>query len=144
MHFLRTLADTIRGGGFMKRLKKNTVLFTSGGVGYGLIELLWRGRTHWSMIVAGGLCFVMFAAIAKKWRHRSLVFKAGLCALGVTAVEFVFGVIFNLILRKNVWDYSDVPLNILGQVCPLYTVLWGILALGVVPLAEKINKRLEA
>lgn len=119
------------------------MLFASGGIGYGLIEVLWRGRTHWSMLLAGGLCFVMFAAIAEKWRHRSLVFKASLCALGVTAVEFVFGVIFNLILHKNVWDYSDEPLNIMGQVCPLYTFLWGILALGFVPLAEKLNKQME-
>ncbi len=128
----------------MKRFKKNGVLFASGGVGYGVIELLWRGRTHWSMLLAGGLCFVMFAAIAEKWRHRSLVFKAGLCALGVTAVEFVFGVIFNIILRKNVWDYSDEPFNVMGQICPLYTLLWGVLALGFVPLAEAINKRMTA
>lgn len=128
----------------VKRFKKNSVLFASGGVGYGMIELLWRGRTHWSMLLAGGLCFVMFAAIAEKWRHRSLLFKAALCALGVTAVEFVFGVVFNLILHENVWDYSEEPLNIMGQVCPLYTLLWGILALGVVPLAEKLNTRLEA
>lgn len=123
----------------MERIKTNGLLFAIGGVGYGLIELLWRGRTHWSMVLAGGICFVMFAKIAETWRHRSLAFKATLCALGVTAVEFVFGVVFNLILHKNVWDYSDVPLNIMGQVCPLYTVLWGILALGFVPLSEKIR-----
>ncbi len=125
----------------MKQLKTNGFLFAIGGVGYGLIELLWRGRTHWSMILAGGLCFVMFAKIAEKWRHRSLVFKAGLCALGVTAVEFVFGVIFNLILHKNVWDYSDEPLNVMGQICPLYTFLWGILALGFVPIAQWVKRR---
>ncbi len=120
------------------------MLFASGGVGYGLIELLWRGRTHWSMLLAGGLCFVMFAAIADKWRHRSLWFKAGLCALGVTAVEFVFGLIFNVWLRKHVWDYSDMPFNVMGQICPLYTLLWGLLALGVIPLADRINRRMTA
>jgi len=127
----------------VKRLKKNGALFAVGSGGYGLIELLWRGRTHWSMLIAGGLCFMMFAAIARKWRHRSLVFKASLCAIGVTAVEFVFGVVFNLILHKNVWDYSEVPFNIMGQICPLYTALWGVLAIGFLPLAEIIQTRLE-
>ena len=124
----------------MKAVKTNGVLFVTGGVGYGLIELLWRGRTHWSMLVAGGLCFMMFAAVAEKWRHRSLLFKAVVCAFGVTAVEFVFGLIFNVLLHKNVWDYSDEPLNVMGQICPLYTVLWGILALGVVPLAKQFKR----
>lgn len=118
------------------------MLFVLGGLGYGMIEVLWRGRTHWSMLVAGGLCFWMFAAIAEKWRHRSLLLKAVLCALGVTVVEFVFGLIFNIWLHKNVWDYSDVPLNVMGQICPLYTALWGVLALGVIPIADRVNRRM--
>lgn len=119
------------------------MLFVSGGLGYGLIEILWRGRTHWSMLLAGGLCFVLFATIAEKWRRRSLILKAGLCALGVTAVEFVFGLIFNVWLHKNVWDYSDVPFNVMGQICPLYTVLWGVLAFGFIPLADHVNRRIS-
>ena len=86
----------------------------------------------------------MFAAIAEKWRYRSLVFKAGICALAVTAVEFVFGLIFNVWLHKNVWDYSDEAFNVLGQICPLYTLLWGVLALGVVPLADRVNRLMAA
>lgn len=125
----------------MTKLKKDTVFFTVGGVGYGTLEMLWRGRTHWSMLVAGGICFILFSRIAEKFRTRPLLYKAALCALGVTAVELLFGVIFNILLEENVWDYSKMPLNFLGQICLLYSVLWGVLGLLFLPLAEALNRR---
>lgn len=118
------------------------IFFILGGIGYGIIELLWRGRTHWSMLLAGGLCFMIFSLVADKFRNRSLLLKAVLCAVAVTAVELVFGIIFNIMFKMHVWDYSGVPLNFLGQICPRYTLLWGLLALGFVPLAEVLNRRL--
>lgn len=113
-----------------------------GGLGYGGVELLWRGRTHWSMLVAGGLCFWLFCRIAVTKRNLPLLYRVVLCALGVTAVEMAFGSVLNLWLHQNVWDYSAVPLNVLGQVCLPYTVLWGFLSLGVLPVAYAMGQRL--
>ena len=127
----------------MQKLKKNSLLFSIGGIGYAVIELLWRGRTHWSMMLAGGICFVLFSKIAARFRCRPLLYKAILCALAVTSVELIFGIIFNLILRKNVWDYSKIPFNFLGQICLLYTVLWGFLSCAFLPLADFINKKFK-
>ena len=39
------------------------------GVGaalYGGIELAWRGRTHWTMLLAGGTCFAVMYLIATR------------------------------------------------------------------------------
>ncbi len=127
----------------MRKFKNNAVFFTIGGVGYGIIELMWRGRTHWSMIIAGGLCFIIFSRVAEKYKEWPLLYKAILCALGVTAVELVFGVVFNIIFKMDVWDYSRVPFNFLGQICLLYTVIWGLFALLFVPLADVLNRRLQ-
>ena len=127
----------------MKRLEKRAVLFTIGGAGYGIIEILWRGRTHWTMIIAGGICFIIFSRVAERFKTRPLVFKASLCALGVTAVELLFGVVFNIIFGMGVWDYSDQPLNFLGQICPLYTLLWAALSLVFVPVAELLGAWLD-
>ena len=113
-----------------------------GGAGYAVIELLWRRRTHWTMILAGGICFVIFSLIAEKFREKPLVYKAGLCALSVTAVEFVFGIVFNMIFKMGIWDYSEVPFNLFGQICPLFTLLWGALATVFIPLADIMNKKL--
>lgn len=96
------------------------------------------------MVVAGGVCFVLFSLIAEKFTSRSLVFKAALCSLGVTAVELVFGIVFNIVLKMQVWDYSDLPLNLFGQICPQYTLMWAGLALIFLPLAQLLNKKIKA
>lgn len=127
----------------MQKIKKGMVFFVVGGLGYGGIELLWRGRTHWAMLVAGGICFVIFSQIAERLKDRPLILKALVCALCVTGVEIIFGVVFNIILKENIWDYSNMPLNFMGQICPLYTVLWGVLGLVFIPLAQKINDKLK-
>ncbi len=121
-------------------IKKYSLLFTIGAVGYAAIEVIWRGRTHWSMMLAGGLCFVIFSLVAGWLRGRSILIKAAVCAIGVTAVEFIFGVIFNLWLGLGVWDYSSMPMNILGQICLPFTLLWGGIAILFLPLAEVINQ----
>ena len=130
-------------GDFMKLLKKYATFFLIGSIGYGIIELLWRRRTHFTMLLAGGICFILFSLIAEKQKTKPLAIKAALTALCITAVELIFGVIFNIILKMQVWDYSAQPLNLFGQICPLYTLLWGILALIFLPIADLINRRLE-
>ena len=123
----------------MKRIKKYALCFILGAIGYGAIETIWRGHTHWSMMIAGGLCFVLFSVVARLMRHRNVLLKAAVCAIGVTAIEFIFGLIFNLWLKMNVWDYSKMPLNLLGQICPLFSILWVGLAICFLPLADVIN-----
>ena len=123
----------------MKRIKKYALCFILGAVGYGAIETIWRGHTHWSMMIAGGLCFVLFSIVSELMRHNNILLKATVCALGVTAIELVFGLIFNVWLKMDVWDYSDMPFNLLGQICPSFTLLWVGIALAFLPLAEVLN-----
>lgn len=127
----------------MQKIKRDTAIFLIGGVGYGIIEILWRGHTHPTMTVAGGISFLMFSKIAKRYREKPLIFKAVLCALGVTALELVFGLIFNVVFKMHVWDYSSQPFNLFGQICPKFSFVWMALALLFVPLADLINKIAE-
>lgn len=91
-------------------------VFTAGGLGYGGLELLWRGRTHWSMLLCGGVCAVLIYLIAG--RERTVLWRRWtLCAAAVTTVEYFTGVLVNLRLGWNVWNYADRPLNVLGQIC---------------------------
>ena len=89
-----------------------------------MIELIWRGRTHWTMLIAGGVCFVIFSVISERCKKRTCIFKAVSCALSVTLVELIFGIVFNLVFKMNVWDYSNQPGNVLGQICPAFGLLW--------------------
>ena len=127
----------------MKKTKKHLLLFAIGAIGYGIIEFIWRGYTHPTMLLAGGICFVAFAYIAKILSGRPLIYKALLSAVAVTAVELVFGLVFNVGLKMHVWDYSKLPLNFKGQICPLFTLLWGVLGFVFVPLAAKVEKVID-
>lgn len=124
----------------MKYIKKYGLLFIIGAVGYAAIEIIWRGRTHWSMMIAGGLCFILFSMVAEMLNGKSLLVKAAVCAVGVTAIEFIFGVVFNIWLGMSVWDYSNVPFNVMGQICPMFSILWVGVAIAFLPLADAINK----
>lgn len=126
----------------MQSFKKRSVLFLVGGVGYGILECLWRRRTHWTMILAGGVCAVLMDAVAVCRRPCSFIAKAGVCAAVITAVEFLFGVVFNKWLRMNVWDYSAMPFNVLGQICPLYSCFWMGLSLLTLPLIRAVHKHI--
>lgn len=127
----------------MQRWKKDLLLFPVGSAGYGLVEILWRGHTHWTMLVAGGLCFLILCRIAEQGSRWHLLTKAILGALGITAVELAFGLFFNRLLGMGIWDYSHVPMNFMGQICLGYTALWSILTLAVLPAARLLLALLE-
>ncbi|MDO4608107.1 MAG: hypothetical protein Q4B40_02810 [Clostridia bacterium] len=123
--------------------KANLTIFSIGAVGYGLIEILWRGRTHWSMLLAGGTAFWGLSKISQKMKFCSLLAKAIAGSALITTIEFVYGIVFNIILKKNVWDYSRMPLNFCGQICALYSLFWVVLSFIFIPFADRLQKHFE-
>lgn len=119
------------------------IVFLIGSFGYGLIEILWRGYTHPSMFLAGGICFSFFAYLSQNLKGHNLILKAILGSAFVTFIELVFGIFFNIILKQNVWNYSSKPFNFKGQICLLYSVYWVFLGIIFIPLAQKLNKQLQ-
>lgn len=104
---------------------KHLILLMVGGFTYIIIELIWRGRTHWTMFFVGGLCFVLIGLINElfPWDMK-LIYQAMIGSLIVTLNELVFGYIINIKLGWNVWDYSNLPFNIFGQICLPFSILW--------------------
>lgn len=108
----------------MRTIKPLTT-FTFGGLAYGLLEIFWRGETHISMFLVGGLCFLIISVIdTSDLFGGSLILQAPLCALCVTAIELASGIWVNRVLGLGVWDYSDVPLNFMGQICLPFSAIW--------------------
>ena len=57
--------------------------------------------------------------ILDEWqKHPPLIYQMFQGAIIVTVLELVCGLVINQWLGWNVWDYSDMPGNIMGQVCP--------------------------
>ena len=103
---------------------EKTAVFLVGALSYFALELFWRGHSHITMFFAGGLCFSWIYAGEKHLQDYRTPTRCVMYAYLITAVEFAFGVVFNLALGWNVWDYSDRALNLWGQVCPLFFFLW--------------------
>ena len=118
---------------YIKSLIKYAVLFFFGGLVYYLIEILWRGYSHWTMIILGGLCFVAVGLINNILpRNMVIELQALIGAVLITSLEFVVGLIVNVNLGWDIWDYSNVPFNFLGQICLPFSLLWYMLSIIVI------------
>lgn len=122
---------------------KNLILFALGGIAYVIIELLWRGWSHRFMFILGGLCFVLVGLINEK-RSVSLPLQMLVAAVIITSLEFIAGYIVNIKLNMNIWSYSNLPYNIMGQVCLPYALLWFALSLVCIIADDKLREWLFA
>ncbi len=120
----------------MRALELSAVLVL-GGLAYGLIEILWRGRTHWTMLLTGGVGFLFMYLIAVR-PGLPMPVRYVWCAAVITALEFLSGAVVNLSLGWGVWDYSRRPLNLYGQICARYTLFWLLLSVPGCALARLI------
>lgn len=121
---------------------EQAVIFVFGAINYMAIEILWRGYTHWTMAVAGGLCAMLIYVFNLEFGNVHLLYKCLVGAVIITSVELVTGLIVNMTLKWNVWDYSDRAFNFLGQICPLYFMLWFLLCIPVVKLFDYFQNRI--
>ncbi len=104
-------------------------VFALGGCAYGLMEILYRGHTHWTMLVTGGACVLTLFYLREWLLAQPLVLGALAGAVIITVYELSVGVLVNLKLGWQVWDYSAQPGNVLGQICPAFTAIWFVVCL---------------
>ena len=124
----------------MNKVKKYGVLALIGGIIYGAIEVACRGHTHWTMVILGGVCFVAVGLINEiiPWEMPLVVQMLCGCII-ITALEFCCGCVVNLWLGWGVWDYSKLWGNFLGQICPLYSVIWYFVSLIAILLDDYLR-----
>ena len=125
------------------KIKEYCKVFAIGSIGYSIIEVLWRGFTHWTMSITGGICFVLVYLSNIKLTTKSILKRSFIGSTIITAVEFISGCIINKIFKLNVWDYSKDKFNIMGQICLLYSFLWFLLCIPLVYLCRYINKNIK-
>ena len=124
----------------LKSLFKYLFLFLAGGVSYYGIEIAWRGHSHWSMMVLGGLCFVLVGLINNFFTFDMYMeVQALIGSIIITVLEFCTGMVVNVLLGWNVWDYSNKPLNIYGQVCIEFTAVWFFLSILIIYVDDYIR-----
>lgn len=116
----------------IKRTVKGIMLYLIGASLYVIIELLFRGFSHYSMYFLGGLCFLLIGLI-NEITDISITSQMIISAVIITTLELISGYIVNIYLGLNVWDYSNMPYNFNGQICLLFFNAWILLSLvGIV------------
>lgn len=119
----------------MNRLAKILICWFTGGLVYFYMEIVFRGFSHYSMFICGGVCFVLVGMVSEYLAAREkrvIVRFAKLMLMGsfiITFFELLTGLIVNVIYGLNVWDYSYYKYNFMGQICLLYSGLWGVLSI---------------
>ena len=113
----------------LKQILKLCILALIGGITYVLIELVWRGYSHISMFILGALCFVLLGGINEflPW-ELGFVWQILIGAGIVTILELIVGIVVNVWLGLEVWDYSNLPFNFMGQICLPFSFAWTLLS----------------
>ena len=107
------------------------------------IELAFRGYTFIAMGAIGGIDGILIGQINKAFKWKTPLWiqaSIGMCI--ITLSEFISGCILNLWLGLNMWDYSSLPLNILGQVCLPFSIVWFFISLICILLDDFLRWKL--
>lgn len=117
----------------MKKLSEYLFLWAVGGCIYYGAELLFRGFSHWTMFVLGGICLVFFAVQGRMVRWEDPLWRQILrCVVFVVSMEFICGIILNKWMNLGIWDYSRLPFQLFGQIClPFAVIFSGFCAVGI-------------
>ena len=130
----------------IRRICNNLIIWLTGGIVYFYMEIAYRGYSHYSMFICGGLCFLFVGKVGKQilleesniWLALVKIMFMG--TLIITTLEYITGIIVNVYLKLNVWDYSGFTFNVQGQICLVYSMLWALLSLPCVLLDGIIRK----
>ncbi len=124
----------------MRKITEYGTVFTVGALGYGGVEILWRGHTHWTMILTGGIC-LSFIYLNEMHNFDAPIWKRCLAgSLVISLSEIIVGFVVNMLLGWDVWDYSSLPMNLFGQVCIIYSLLWFLLCFPVTGLCTWLRR----
>lgn len=119
---------------------KYLILGNIGGIVYVFIELLYRGFSHWTMYIVAAISFILIGLIneyiswdMKLWKQMLI----GACI--VTFMEFISGYIINIKLGWQVWDYSNLPFNIMEQICLPFSIIWFFISLVAIVVDDYLR-----
>jgi hypothetical protein len=126
MKYLKTLALVCFTG--MMYVAMEVVARAFRGEMVGCHGLEYQSLAGWSsiwLVFIGGLCAVTIGALNEtKIIPTPVWFQCLVGTIFVFIIEMVMGLILNVWLHLQLWDYSSWPLNILGQVTLVYVPVW--------------------
>lgn len=127
----------------MKKFIGKLGLFLSCGFIYCMIEILFRGWSHWSMFVLAGFLGVFCIDSVNNVLSFDcdyivqILISTILCTIG----EGISGIILNVWLQLNVWDYSKMTFGtfFFGQCNVLFCFAWMLIISIIIFYCDAYN-----
>ena len=124
----------------IEEFKRDLLIYILFGIAYYICEIIWRGHSHFTMVIVGGICGLIIGHFDEWTPSMNILLQMFLGAIVITSLEFISGYIINIKLGLGVWDYSNQPFNILGQVCPQFSILWFFLSYPAIKIDNKLRE----
>lgn len=123
-----------------KTILKNVVLSVVGGLSYGIIELIYRQKTYYLMILCSAIAIILLDKINDyiSW-DMDILLQGCIGSLIITGMEFIIGNLYLMGIVPKMWDYSNVWLNYKGIICLPFSLIWILLSICAILLADTIN-----
>lgn len=128
----------------MERIKEIIIVFGFGCFMYSLVEVIFRGFTHWTMFITGGIVFSVLYYIFDISCGKNIIKGAFIGSVIITTVEYAVGCVVNIALKMRVWDYSASPMNLFGQICLKFSLGWFVLSIFAFFIASFLRQKLRS
>ena len=113
------------------------VLMISCGVIFGaLTEGLYHERVMLASSIITGLYFAVIHRINRSLKGETLLIKALMSSIAITALELIIGIVANKIFHLHLWDFSDSLFHLLGQICPRESIIRFLTAIPALYLSS--------
>lgn len=123
---------------------KIVALFLIYGSIYYTLEVLYRGYSHISMFILSGVLGVAIGLINEITPKINIWLETLIGTIIATIGEGVTGIIVNIILHLNVWDYSNLPFTFFyGQCNLIFCLIWFILTYIVIKLDDYLRSLMD-
>lgn len=134
----------------MRKAVLSLLLWTWTGTTYFFVEVVFktlRGRPEtisWTMLALAILLAIPLERFGAElpW-DCPLWLQALICGTAITAAELAAGLVLNICLGMAVWDYSSLPGNLWGQICPQFWALWCLLSLPMIVILDWLRYAVE-
>lgn len=90
-----------------------------------------RGFLNGPICPIYGVGVVAVVVLLEPYKNNLLVLYVA-SIIVVTALEWVTGFILEKLFHSKWWDYSNMPLNLNGYVCLLFSLIWGVACVAIV------------
>lgn len=123
----------------LKRLLECLLIFLSVGTVYFIMECIYKQRlSHWSMFCLSGVCGLIAMLLNDKFTYEmDILLQVLICTIITTFLEYMVGITINK--KYTIWCYLNLPLNLNGQICLLFSCIWFVLFCLLIPILDYVE-----